>query len=425
MPVVSRTYPGSGTFSFDFGLQVAVDFKINARTDAWIEVATILPVNPQTLQLINENNRRGKLVEASLTGQVSSPKNGQLTAKKLLLDTMNLDVNPQSQTLSLTMVSRDAIVIEYSTGQPNGAAELRHGLTNFVFRGCQASRNASGVSFDKFTATIDGLFVTYQLLPSFRQTAHTLPQDTLLTAEAIVQVKPNELDRANDVVYDSLMLLSLANGNYIASIYEDLFQQGSLVKTVLKPAKTMAYYAPDRCIDTDNLVACDLQTFLETTFKDYRRLKQDLGLAIVLEYYLQAKRAALLQLKYLVAVVGVECLLSYVPSYFSKIGKWKLGSGLLDWIVGKIRRRPGRRSLRRKMAALLEHFSIPYEQSDLRFIKIRNVLVHTGRFPRSVDGVEAYNGLMHFLDRVVLRILGYQGKHYLNRLNDFQRESLP
>jgi hypothetical protein len=133
----------------------------------------------------------------------------------------------------------------------------------------------------------------------------------------------------------------------------------------------------------------------------------------------------LLELKYLVAVVGVECLLSYVPSYFSKIDKWKLGSGLLDWIVSKIRRRPGRRSLRRKMIALLEHFSIPYEQSDLRFIKIRNALVHTGRFPRSVDGVEAYNGLIHFLDRVVLRILGYQGKHYLNRLNDFQREPLP
>jgi hypothetical protein len=425
MPVVFRTYLGSGTFSFDFGLQISVDFKITMRTDAWIEVTTILPVNPQTLQLINENNRRGKLVEAALTGQVSSPKNGQLTARKLLLNTMNLNVNPQSQTLSLTMVSRDTIAVEYSSGQPNSAVEIRHGLTNFVFRGCQASRSAFGVSFDKFTAAIEGLSVTYQLLPGFLQSTHSLLQDTFLTAEAIVPVNPSELDRANDVVYDSLMLLSLANGNYIASIYEDLFQQGSLVKTVLKPAKTMAYYAPDRCIDTDNLVACDLQTFLETTFKDYRRLKQDLGLAIVLEYYLQAKRAALLQLKYLVAVVGVECLLSYVPSYFSKIGKWKLGSGLLDWIVDKIRRRPGRRSLRRKMVALLEHFSIPYEQSDLRFIKIRNALVHTGSFPRSVDGLETYNGLIHFLDRVVLRVLGYQGKHYLNRLNDFQREPLP
>lgn len=424
MPVVFGTYLGSGTFSFDFGLQVAVNFKITARTDAWIEVTTILPVNPQTLQLINENNRRGKLVEASLIGQVTSPKNGQLTAKKLLLNTLNLDVNPQSQTLSLTMISRDRITIEYSS-QQNSTAELRHGLTNFLFRGCQASRSASRISFDKFTAAIEGLSVTYQLLPDFHETADTLRQDTLLTAEAITQVKPNELDRANDVVYDSLMLLSLANGNYIASIYEDLFQEGSLVKTVLKPVKTMTYYAHDHCIDTDNLVACDLQTFLETTFKDYRRLKQDLGLAIVLEYYLQAKRAALLELKYLVAVVGVECLLTYVPSYFSKIGKWKLGSGSLDWIVSKIRRRPGRRSLRRKMIALLEHFSIPYEQSDLRFIKIRNALVHTGKLPRSVDRVEAFDVLIHFIDRVLLRVLGYQGKFYLNRVNHFQRESLP
>lgn len=347
-----------------------------------------------------------------------------MTAKKLLLNVMTFAANPQSQTLSLTMISQDVIVIECSSGQPNIPVELRHGLTNFLFLGCQASRTASSVTLDKFTTRVEDLPVTYQVLPSFKPRS-TLPEDTLLTSEAIVTINPSELDRANDLVYDSLMLLSIANGNYIASIYEDLFQQGGLLKTILKPVKTMTYYAADCCIDIQNLVACDLQIFLETTFDHYRKLKQDLGLSIVLEYYLQAKLTPLPELKYLVGVVGIECMLSYVPSYFAKIGKWRTGSGFKDWIVSKICRRPGRRSLRRKMIAILEHFSIPHEQSDLRFIKIRNAIVHTGRFPKSVTGIDAYSSLINFLDRVLLRILGYQGKYYLNRLHHFQRELLP
>jgi hypothetical protein len=423
MPVIFRTYQGSGTFAFDFGLQVTADFEITARTDAWIQVTTTLAADAQTIQIIDANNR-GKLVGVSLTGQIRTPRNGQMTANKLLLDVVSMATNPQSQTLSLTMISRDVVVIDYASSQPDMPVELRHGLTNFLFLGCQASRTASSVRLDKFTTTVEDFHVTYHVLPTFNP-GDTLPEETLLTSEAIVTIDLNELDRANDAVYDSLMLLSLANGNYIASIYEDFLQQGTLLKTILTPVKTMQYYAADCCIDLRNLAACDLQTFVETTFEHYRRLKQDLGLPIVLEYYLQAKLTPLPELKYLVGVVGIECLLSYVPSYFAKIGKWKAGSGLRDWIISKIRRRPGTRSLRRKMIAILEHFSIPYEQSDLRFIKIRNAIVHTGRFPRSVTGVDAFNNLFSFLDRVLLRILGYQGKYYLNRLHHFQRELLP
>jgi hypothetical protein len=423
MPVVFRTYHGHGTFSFQFGLQVTADFKITMRSDAWIEVLTTLPVNSQTSQLINQN-QRAQLVKVSLSGQVRLPRNGQVTAPSLLLNILNFTANQQGQTLNLTMISSDVIVIEYGTCQPDMMVELRHGLTNFSFLGCQSSRTALGVTFDKFSVTVEGLSVTYQMLPGYKP-GDTLPEDTLLTSEAILSINLNEIDRANELVYDSLMLLSFANSNYIASIYEDLLQQSNLLKTTLKPVKTMSYSGRDYCIDLRNLVDCDLKIFVETAFDQYRKLKQDLGLSFVLEYYTQTKLAPLPELQYLVAVVGIECLLSYVPSYLAKIGKWGKGSGLKDWVVSKITRRPGRRSLRRKMIAILEHFSIPYEKSDLRFIKTRNTIVHTGRFPKSVTGHDASNTLIHFLDRVLLRILGYQDKFYLNRLNHFEREPLP
>lgn len=84
--------------------------------------------------------------------------------------------------------------------------------------------------------------------------------------------------------------------------------------------------------------------------------------------------------------------------------KWKR-PGLVGALVKRILRRPGRRSLREKMTTLLGHFAIPYTKSDPNFIRIRHSLVHTGRFPRSVNSVQAYDELIQFLDRIVLRLV--------------------
>jgi len=427
MPVVFRTYQGHGTFRFDFGLEVAADFKVTVRSDARIEAIFTVPVDQNTLQIVSQNQNRPKNPpEASLIGQVTSPSRGRVNATRLILSQFELQGTPQSTTLMVTMFSREQITIDFANLQQKQTVEVRHGLTNFIFGGCEISPTPTGSYRDTFRATLNGQLVFYRQLPSFRHVTQELGQDVILTSEAIVQIQLSDYERSKNVINDSLMLLSLASGNYIASIYEDTFHQGVLAKTILKPVKTMPYHHRDYCIDLKNLAACDLQIFLETTFPKYRTMQQDLGLDIVIEYYLQAKRAPLVELKYLIGVVGIECLLSYVPSYFSKIGKWKKGSGFVDLILSKLRRRPSRRSLRRKTQALLEHFSVSHNLQDLQFIKIRNRLVHTGRFPEALQKqpYEPYTKLMSFLDRILLTILGFRGHYYLNRLNNFQREIL-
>lgn len=427
MPAIFRSYDGHGTLNFDFGLQVTANFSVRARSDAWITVDLTLPGNQQTMQIMTQNsNRPKKPPEATLTGQVTSPNQGMLTAPRLILNTLEVHVHVgQPVTLELSMLCAGGVTIDFAPVLLGQLVELRHGLTNFVFEGCQYTTTGTGFTRDKIVASLNGLQVTYKQLPNFAQITQDIGNDVVLTSECLVEVPFSQLQQTNDSIDSSLILLSLASASWIVSIYEDVYSQGNLLSTVLKSVKTMPYHDADQLIDIKNLAGCDLQVFLETCYPVYSTLKHDLGLDIVIEYYLQAKRAALLELRYLVGVVEIECLLSYIPSYFTRIGKWKKGSGVWDTLLSKILRRPGRRSLRRKMVALLKHFQVPYTDSELRFIKVRNRIVHTGRFPQSANPHQTYDELIHFLDRVILRLLGYQGKHYLNRLNSFQREILP
>lgn len=118
-----------------------------------------------------------------------------------------------------------------------------------------------------------------------------------------------------------------------------------------------------------------------------------------------------LELRYLVGEVAVESLLSHARGYLSHVGN----------PLTKISKRD---SLRQKVTKLLTHFQIAHVPDDFGFIRIRNKLVHEGRFPTGVDGVSEYNRFMNFIDRTLLTIVGYRGHNYLNRMNNYLREVL-
>lgn len=106
-----------------------------------------------------------------------------------------------------------------------------------------------------------------------------------------------------------------------------------------------------------------------------------------------------LELAYLLGAITLECLESYLPTFLSnpKIKKW---------------------SFRNKTEKLCTNFGIKYSSSDLKFIKIRNSLVHSGRFPTYVvDPVKDYNKFINFIDRILLTIVGFKGQPYVNFLN--------
>ena len=392
---------------------------MSVRSDAWIDVIFDFPVNSQTVEIMNRN-ATGLPLEAMLVGLLSG--GGLLVAPRIIVNVTELVVGVgRPGVLKLTALAAENVSIHY-TGSIGSNFEVRHGLTNFIFEGCQVSPTATGLPrVGMFSAVIDGYTVIYKQVPSYRPVTQSLGKDVVVTAEAMANGNISDWKKLNGIVEDSLMLLSLADGTYIGSIYEDVYQNGHLVMTLLKAVKTMLYHKADYCIDIKNLQACDLKTFLETSFPKYRELKVDFGLDIVIEYYLQAKAAEIIEVMYLAAVVGLERLASFIQPYLSKRGKWKKWDSLL----ARILRRSTDITLRRKVKALLSHFGVPYSSKDLKFIVMRNSIVHTGQFPSKTNGSDAFDALIGFFDRILLRILGYQGKYYINRLNSFQREIVP
>lgn len=66
-----------------------------------------------------------------------------------------------------------------------------------------------------------------------------------------------------------------------------------------------------------------------------------------------------------------------------------------------------------KLKRLRKQFQIPITDDEVaKFIKIRNSLAHTSLFPEEFESTNSYLFLRHFLDRVVLKVLGYEGKYF-------------
>jgi hypothetical protein len=169
------------------------------------------------------------------------------------------------------------------------------------------------------------------------------------------------------------------------------------MRIILFPLKTYPYSPRKGPIDISLFGAKELKNFLELSYPNFIKYKSKLGLNTVIEYAVTSRIFQPLELAYLLGATTLECLESYLPRFLNK-------PKIKDWCF------------RNKTKELCNTFGIKYS-SDLGFIKIRNSVVHTGRFPKNVDKVKSYYKLINFIDRILLNILGYKGQLYVNVLN--------
>jgi len=407
MPSVVRSYSGRCRLKFDIGVELETDFQLQLRSDGNIDVIAKAPgtLESDTVMKALEDET---LVTCSLIGSIPNAT-GKIAIPKLLLKAIEIENKYHGSIAILELISLDPAEIEYAQTRLDQTVEIHYGLTNFVFMGCEYSRWEGGISLDKFTTKLDGMKLTFKHLQGYRSTVKDLTRsrDGAVTAEAIATVSSASMKQVDELVGDALVLLSYATGTYIAAIYQDVYSSDALIKSTLYFAKTGPYVPDMWIIDANNLYDCDLQIFLETCYPRLNELKSDLGLNVVLEFLVLANQSGYLEVRFLLYSVAAECLLSYLPSYLKKIGE----TGDMS-------------SFRSKMKNILEHFNMAYRESELDFIRIRDHVVHTGRFPSNVDPSKETDKLGNLLDRTVLTILGYKGKFYLNRTNRYAREVL-
>lgn len=388
-----REYKGTGRIITESGVWTTCQFVLFVSSTGEHLLKCVCFDECSLFQFLNEITWP-KPIRCSFSGSLTD-SDSHLTVDTILLNRSVLSQNKELRA-ELEFYPLTPVLIEYQQITNDQNVEYRFGLVNLLFTGKRIHLN------------IDGYHISLHLLAPLESLSKRLSKDggTTITANLNAIATPAEENKVRKVCENLCVLLSFATGNWITWVYEDCFQGGKLVRSRLPASKTFAYHHADTVIDTGSTK--ELGAYLETVYPNYIEAKSSLGLDIVIEYYVHSKLTKIIELRYLLATIGMECLKSHLSSYFqSKNKSADLGS------------------FRKALKALFEDISMPYEQDELEFIDLRNYIVHTGRFPSNVNSVEKWLELINLYDRVVLTILGYRGKPYLNIAKGYAKELLP
>lgn len=314
--------------------------------------------------------------------------------------------------------------------------EVHYGLSNLYFGGCEVTHTGTGSKVDKFRVKVQDLDLLFKHLDDYEQRIAILEQDggIMPTSELIVRVESDKLEELDKTVFDVLVLLSYATGSWIGVVYRDIFEGVCLTECRFGASKMFPYRHFDFVIDARNLSGCHLRHFIERAFPNFLILKHSLSLDIVLEFATTAKLGSHLETKYILTSLVLETLASNIPDYMRKLGV-TIQPGGVATTREKILKILGKRGLdvsadvideianevaykgiglRDRLRSLLDYCGIPYDTSDLEFTRLRDKLIHTGRFADYGEAITRYEEVTDFLNRVLLSLLGCEGILYIN-----------
>jgi len=281
----------------------------------------------------------------------------------------------------------------------NEEIEVHRGLSNFIVYGTDTIQHGKRRIRGKTKCILDGKDVQLIQLPDFKKTIAHLKKfkDVRTTCELRLEGKYDEIDSVRNMCENIQYLCSLASGNFVTVMYEDIYSDDKLCETTLFPLKTYPFSNNIPLIDTSLLGSNEFKTFLETTYLDYLKFKSVLGLTYIIEFFTTSKIFSPLEAKYLLATTAFECL----ESYFRR------------W-----RRLNEFRSLKRKMSRMFTFFGFNFTNPELEsYRKNRNSIIHEGRFPSSTNGFVAAMELRNLIERFLLFLIGYRNKPYYNVIN--------
>jgi hypothetical protein len=363
--------------------------------------------DPSAWKIFKESQQKSPLW-CRFDGSASQPS-ARVTANQMYLGANSFRTEQDGrETYGLELHPLEAVQIEYQQVSADQKVEYRIGLSNLVFIGTQGIAGHGGSFPGRIGLRIAGQNISLESLQWYNDVIKRLDGGLGIdvTAHLVTTDLLGNRNPVRQICDDLCVLLSFATCNWVSPLYEDYFLNGQKIATTLLPAKTFRYNHGELVIDARE--GNELKEYLETTYPNYIRLKDALGMNIVMEYFVHSRLMNLFEIKYLIAAIGMECLKSYLSDYFAD--KCKAAD---------------LKSFRSSLRELFGDISMSYQQSELDFIEVRDKIVHTGRFPPNVDSVEEYQKLLNLCDRTALTILGYQGKPYLNSTKRYAKELVP
>jgi hypothetical protein len=264
-----------------------------------------------------------------------------------------------------------------------------------------------------------------------------------VTCEVTVLSKKSEIETSRDLMKDILSILSFLTCNYVSIIYEDIFCEEKLIKSVHYKHKYFDYIDGLYMINPHKEEI--LKKVVENGYANFKQYKSILGLNELLELYLLSIRERIIESKYVIIAVAIETIASYTSKYSKYLGvpisntaKTNKEKDLLklikkkkirvtDQFIEELLIITGYNNLKLpdKLRFIFERFNFAYEKTELDdFLKYRNIMIHSGISKDYELIMKQYYALLSLFDRFILTVLNWKGNPYIDKSNDFAVKTL-
>lgn len=393
-------YTGTGTFSFPGFPNISGNFTLIFENDSKA-ILQLVTNNINAMRIINLGVTVGSFIGTSLN------PNCNVEINTLYFGNVNFDMNGTNFMAKFDFALYHPVKITYRLLNNLDSVRIRRSLANFIFYGTQIVRKNRVSSYAKTWFKIDGREACLVQSPHFKKNIKKLKrnQGVLETCKLWIRGNFGNLRAMEEICQDIEILCSLASGNYVVPLYEDIFKEGRLCIRYLYPLKTYSFSKSQSPIDLTPHSNQDIKLFLETAYPNYVALKNPLGLPYVIEMFISSRTSITLEAQYVLASTAFECLESYYR-------QWQ-GLASLGGLIAKMSR------------MLSGVIPVVYTTAELQsYRNNRNNLIHQGKFLSTANKTNETYALRNLLDRVFLSFLGYRGNPYFNVVTN-SKQTLP
>ena len=459
-----RKYTGTANLIFSFCNLEKCIFDLHCYKNGGLRVICHTTESLDFIEILKHDTDKNKVapLQASLHGTTND--GGEVSIQELFLDktslssksntitkdrdgSMNIVSSDPFPTGTLLFIALSEVVISYSNIDENKMATIRFGIFNFEFNGEERSnpqisrldqiRLMLGKLELKFVQDIDYVNIV-ERIRNYDKMA--------ITSECEINTSFKDVDVAREILqHCSCWILSFATSNWIVFPYYDVYVNGVLIKTIILPISEPFEFVKAQNIISDWGGHDSIKEFLEDVFNQYLKFKDEFGLNHLIEYYVSAIRNRSIEETFLIITIAFECLCSYLLEFANK-NKDVIISGdienkknsirkvlreldikLMDDSITKIAEKvaydkPGLKVLLRYF---FMKFNIRYTEDDLEILyEFRNKIVHTGIVYTGQKKdtpilVKKSNIIISLLIRSILTLLGWRGKMFIDRGNNF------
>lgn len=430
---------GKGTFTFkDFEKQASfkLEFYVGKEALVFMEESFFSEAGVKLSNLHNQES-----VEAALYGKMESGLNIHIE-RLILIQAAGLK---EGKPTPLKFKVFSPILVSNEDLKPTkDEMEIHYDITNFDFTGCEKTiYPKGGWNIDHFSVSFEGFTFVIKQVEKHKEIIEHLRKNkaSAITAKIIVKADLKEKDKLSGIVTEICEILSFATGNSVVPITEKHFSTGKFVWSQTKSMRVEAFRSGDQLIPDFPPKA--IREFTIKAYPQYKKMKQKLGLNIIFNYYLLMKSNPIMDVRCLLGFILLECLSSHAQEYYMK-GCRPIENSMKKSKIKHLEKiLPKSNNLSRKTKAkIMEEFGykfptlpdsikrlmddggMKYKKKEAEIWKLRKEFIHKGMYPKdTTNHVQIYRNIVHFIDRLLLHILKYDGE-FLNVANGYESERI-